>query len=238
MCGATGMQGCSGITHIAGSRVLGEEPPQVLVPLPSKPAWRQEPISCLALIQTITRVGSAAAWVRETKQLDGGRGSGLHTQAKHSPTSPAGKRLYRREKALDNDGWSLVAAFLPVCRASWEPFSSLGPSSTLWQLIPFLYSPASPKQHGHLWAACLEQTLSPAHGQALLGRVFTGSSQHRGGRTVSGQPGALPGFIPWFRHSQEMLTCGAIPGSSRAGLGGLQGVHALGFTGRVVGHFL
>lgn len=77
---------------------------------------------------------------------------------------------------------------------------------------------------------------SPWPGIAWEG--FTGSSQHRGGRTVCGQPGALPCFVPWFRNSQEMLTCGAIPGSSRADLGNLQGPHALGFTGRVVGHFL
>lgn len=56
-------------------------------------------------------------------QLDGGRDSGLHTQAKHSPTSPAGKRLHRREKALGNDGglW-----WLHPCQSA-EPAGSRSP---------------------------------------------------------------------------------------------------------------
>lgn len=42
-----------------------------------------------------------------------GRGSGLHIQAKHSPTSPSGKRLYRREKALGK-GWVVSGGCIPA----------------------------------------------------------------------------------------------------------------------------
>lgn len=68
----------------------------------------------------------------------------------------------------------------------------------------------------------------PSPCQALLGQVLLGSSQHRA------LCGALACFNPWGRHSQEGLSCAAIPASRGAELGGLQGSHALSFTGRVV----
>lgn len=143
-----------------------------------------------------------------------GRGAGFHIQAKHSPTSPAGKRLYGREKALGK--WCLVAASLPVCRTSWEPFSSPGAKRhclTANSPAPF---PSLPKSVG-----TTELPVSSRHCPQPVAKHCLGGCLSAPASTSEAEPSVArlvpPScFISWYRHSQEVLTRNA-----SLGLGGL-----------------
>lgn len=106
------MQGCSGIIQRTGSRVLGEAGTSSS---PGAIAW-QTCVGARAHQLSGSNPDHSMSWKccclgQEYKAAQLGRGRGLHIQAKHS--SPAGKRLYRREKALGK-WWVVSGGCIPA----------------------------------------------------------------------------------------------------------------------------
>lgn len=191
------MQGCSGIIQRTGSRVLGEARTSST---PGAIAWkprvgaRAHQLPGSNPDYSTGSAGSAAAWIRETKQLSwvGEEALDFLSRPNTARPPPAGKRLFRGERALGK--WCVVSGGCIPASLQDQLGAVLQPGArqrcVTADSLPLF--PCLPKTAWAPLNSLLGAHTAPARGQALLGRGFIGSSQHRAGRAVC----ALASLVP------------------------------------------